>query len=159
MTHPFVWGIEAYDLLHPDLEMLIPLLRHSVSPSSFEGRVDDPNHHKPEKRSILDNEISMIVALEWDDSISSNWRRWSHRFKKPQHVERSLSFSTEIVIAKPHHPILLDTISSIAEILSVPRSLGGIFTDAIIRYLLVQYGITLEDLRDLWEPVRIGDIM
>jgi hypothetical protein len=32
-------------------------------------------------------------------------------------------------------------------------------TDAVLRYLLVQYGVTPESLRDLRGPVRIGDVM
>lgn len=32
-------------------------------------------------------------------------------------------------------------------------------TDAVFRYLLVQYGITPDDLRTLRDPVRVGDIL
>jgi alpha 1,6-mannosyltransferase len=43
--------------------------------------------------------------------------------------------------------------------MQVDLSGSGPFTDAVLRYLLVRYGVTPSKLRGLNGPVRIGDVL
>jgi alpha 1,6-mannosyltransferase len=35
----------------------------------------------------------------------------------------------------------------------------GPYTDAVLRYLLVRYGVRPQQLRNIYQPVRVGDVL
>ncbi|WVF72887.1 hypothetical protein IAT40_007705 [Kwoniella sp. CBS 6097] len=78
------------------------------------------------------------------------------------------SDTMNLLVSKPFHPIMLDTLATISELVDsgVAKQLSpldltgpGPFSDAVFRYLLVQYGVTPDDLRSLRGPVRVGDVL
>ncbi|WVQ66871.1 uncharacterized protein L199_005062 [Kwoniella botswanensis] len=125
--------------------------------------------------TILNPEISIVVAIEWDSMIGRTpgmWRQWTWwRFKRSWPdccFPRGLEMVQNLLVSKPFHPIMLDTLATIAEVVDSgqAKELGpleltgpGPFTDAVLRYLLVQYGVTPSDLRALRGPVRVGDVL
>ncbi|WWC91834.1 uncharacterized protein L201_006781 [Kwoniella dendrophila CBS 6074] len=125
--------------------------------------------------TILNPEISIVVAIEWDSMIGrtlSMWKQWTwFRFNRSWPdccFPRGLEMVQNLLVSKPFHPIMLDTLATVAELVdsSVANQLSpldltgpGPFTDAVLRYLLVQYGITPNDLRALRRPVRVGDVL
>ncbi|WVW86281.1 hypothetical protein I302_108323 [Kwoniella bestiolae CBS 10118] len=211
ISHPYLWGLNAPSIVHPDIEALPKLIKQTSSPSSanpnlFErqssleighsqhnstdpednARIYQPPYYAHSKRApvhpddqipttILNPEISIIVAIEWDSMIGrtlSMWRQWTWwRFRRSwpdRGFPRGLQMVQNQLISKPFHPIMLDTIATIAGMVESGKAneLGpleltgpGPFTDAVLRYLLVQYGITPSDLRALRGPVRVGDVL
>ncbi|OCF61405.1 hypothetical protein L486_01053 [Kwoniella mangroviensis CBS 10435] len=125
--------------------------------------------------TILNPEISIVVAVEWDSMIGRTlgmWRQWTWwRFKRSWPdccFPRGLEMVQNLLVSKPFHPIMLDTLATIAGMVDggQAKDLGpleltgpGPFTDAVLRYLLVQYGVTPSDLRVLRGPVRVGDVL
>ncbi|RXK35960.1 hypothetical protein M231_06783 [Tremella mesenterica] len=124
--------------------------------------------------NILSPEINLVISIEWDASqvfSLSRIRQWywgNMRRAWDQKHGRRLQFAQYAMIAKPYHPIMLDTIATIVELVESGHMAGlgaidltgpGPFTDAVFRYLLVQYGITPRDLRNIWKPVRVGDVL
>ncbi|OCF38012.1 alpha-1,6-mannosyltransferase [Kwoniella heveanensis BCC8398] len=125
--------------------------------------------------TILNPEISIIVAIEWDSMIGRTlgmWRSWTW-FRLTRSwpdccFPRGLEMVQNLLVSKPFHPIMLDTLATISELVDsgVAKQLSpldltgpGPFTDAVFRYLLVQYGVTPDDLRSLRGPVRVGDVL
>ncbi|WVQ77475.1 hypothetical protein IAR50_007161 [Cryptococcus sp. DSM 104548] len=205
ISHPYLWGLHAPSILNPDLEILgehiVKYGGPKFPPNTRPPRVDarslpQNNSYIPpypgiERRSpiytistpnpstILNPQISMVVAIEWDSKIGrtlSMWRQWTwsrtlstwSRATESSKYPRSIEFVQNLLVAKPFHPIMLDTVATIAQLAETgelktlsPLELTGPgpFTDAVFRYLLVQYGITPSDLRVLREPVRVGDIL
>ncbi|WWC94993.1 hypothetical protein V866_001845 [Kwoniella sp. B9012] len=125
--------------------------------------------------TILNPEISIVVAIEWDSMIGRTpgmWRQWTWwRFKRSWPdccFPRGLEMVQNLLVSKPFHPIMLDTLATIAEVVDSGQAKGlgpleltgpGPFTDAVLRYLLVQYGVTPSDLRALRGPVKVGDVL
>ncbi|WWD19744.1 hypothetical protein CI109_104208 [Kwoniella shandongensis] len=130
--------------------------------------LDDPS-------TILNPDISIVLAIEWDSAIGRTWSMWKQwtwfRFRRSWPdccFPRGLEMVQNLLVSKPFHPIMLDTLATIAELVEsgVARQLSpldltgpGPFSDAVFRYLLVQYGATPDDLRALRGPVRIGDVI
>ncbi|KAK4687794.1 hypothetical protein P7C73_g2322, partial [Tremellales sp. Uapishka_1] len=187
IAHPYLWGAQARDILHPTLALLLSHMSQKTAtlpPDRLNPRESLATHplakRLPTTRtfstsSILTPDISIVIAIEWDDTIGfrlSRWDQWAvwrwRRWKKSCTGcgGRSLQISQYTMMAKPFHPIMLDTIATIAELVESDSSLGaldlsgpGPFTDAVFRYLLVQYGVTPADLRNTRGPVRIGDVV
>ncbi|WVO24726.1 uncharacterized protein IAS62_006096 [Cryptococcus decagattii] len=129
----------------------------------------------PNPSSILNPSISMVVAIEWDSQIGRTvrmWKQWTWfritRSWKDCCFPRGLQMVQNLLVSKPFHPIMMDIVATIAQLVEAgvykelsPLELTGPgpFTDAVFRYLLVQYGITPDDLRALRGPVRVGDIL
>ncbi|OXH26285.1 alpha-1,6-mannosyltransferase [Cryptococcus neoformans] len=129
----------------------------------------------PNPSSILNPSISMVVAIEWDSQIGRTlgmWKQWTWfritRSWKDCCFPRGLEMVQNLLVSKPFHPIMMDTVATIAQLVETgvykelsPLELTGPgpFTDAVFRYLLVQYGVTPDELRALRGPVRVGDIL
>ncbi|WVR07558.1 hypothetical protein IAU60_004600 [Kwoniella sp. DSM 27419] len=213
ISHPYLWGLRAPSILHPDLEglitlidralpMTVPNMKNRLNPRevfdnytphnyTLDKRIGASSYTPPysphirraplsvstEERlpSILDPGISIIVAIEWDSMIGrtlSMWKSWTwfrlQRSWPDCCFPRGLQMVQNLLVSKPFHPIMLDTLSTIAGLVDrgADKGLGpleltgpGPFTDAVFRYLLVQYGVTPDDLRALPGPVRIGDVL
>ncbi|WRT70122.1 uncharacterized protein IL334_007116 [Kwoniella shivajii] len=214
ISHPYVWGLHAPSILHPDIETLTKLIqqtssttpslpikdrlnpRHSSDTNIYTQHNDtnetiinlqsyNPPYSSLSRRApvsitelpttILNPEISMIVAIEWDSMIGrtlSMWKQWTwFRYKRSWPdccYPRGLEMVQNLLVSKPFHPIMLDTLATVAELVDTgvanrlsPLDLTGPgpFTDAVLRYLLVQYGVTAADLRSLRGPVRVGDVL
>nr|ODO04191.1 alpha-1,6-mannosyltransferase [Cryptococcus depauperatus CBS 7855] len=200
ISHPYVWGVHAPSILHPDIETLRNLLHAAtlpkvplntrpprIDPRFFDNKTYTPPYSglirrapvyalsSPDPSSILNPEISMVVAIEWDSQIGRTlkmWRQWTwFRLKRSWPdccYPRSIEIVQNLLVAKPFHPIMMDTVATIAQLVETDnyQHLGpleltgpGPFTDAVFRYLLIQYGVTPNDLRALRGPVRVGDIL
>ncbi|WVQ84585.1 hypothetical protein IAT38_006739 [Cryptococcus sp. DSM 104549] len=196
ISHPYVWGLHAPSILHPDIQALVHYMTLASNPKPTKDRLN-PNPRPIDKRgppypgvagrspissvdhpdpsSILNPDISMVVAIEWDSAIGRTWRMWKQwtwfrlsRSWPDSSFPRSLEMVQNLLVAKPFHPIMMDTVGTIAQQVESgefthlsPLDLTGPgpFTDAVFRYLLVQYGVTPQDLRALRGPVRVGDIL
>ncbi|KAK4683480.1 hypothetical protein P7C73_g6776, partial [Tremellales sp. Uapishka_1] len=137
----------------------------------------------PGATGIQDAETAMVISIECD---SFSWRgidcpgprklqfaQWTVMVRNPWVLE-TVSFVLMLKLgpqSKPYHPIMIDVLDQMTRELEKTENvlqdwtdvLGktgpGPFTDAVFRYLLVQYGVPPEALMKLEEPVRIGDIM
>ncbi|ODN99218.1 hypothetical protein I350_07377 [Cryptococcus amylolentus CBS 6273] len=190
------------NIINPDLELLAELIVNrggpKFPPNTRPPRIDSrslPQHNSsytppypgierrspvyvsiPNPATILNPRISMVIAIEWDNKIGRTlgmWRQWTwSRFTESSKYPRNIEFAQNLLVAKPFHPIMLDTVATIAQLVKSGEAKSlrpachlleltgpGPFTDAVLRYLLVQYGVTPEDLRALRGPVRIGDIL
>lgn len=74
--------------------------------------------------SLLSPDIDIVVAIDFDNSIAFDWThvlQWSMaRFSKSwgrPSSGRALQFNQRILAAKPHHPILVDTLATVVELL------------------------------------------
>ncbi|KAL1413291.1 hypothetical protein Q8F55_001047 [Vanrija albida] len=245
ISHPYVWGLGAKSILHPDLEAISAILKlqenKAKEDSGYHGRVWErsfdaadsydtaplnktdavakivadiearhswhkwlpafgadrkwspayPGEHRRVARaaipqaeeldtpetatSILSPDINIIVGIDFDSSIAFDWTRilqWSRaRFsvswRRPA-SGRALQFSQRILASKPYHPILIDTLATVVELLkdtsltrrqAIDVTGAGPYTDAVLRYLLVRYGVTPDQLQRLRGPVRVGDVL
>ncbi|BEI81831.1 hypothetical protein CcaverHIS002_0209910 [Cutaneotrichosporon cavernicola] len=128
--------------------------------------------------TLLSPDINVVVAVEFDSSIAWDWRRWMmwspQRFRrswKNSGGGRSLQFTQYVLSSKPNHPIFIDTLATIMDLVNVEAqketpTLGaldltgpGPFSDAVLRYLIVRYGVTPDQLRNVKGPVRVGDVL
>ncbi|KAK1927377.1 hypothetical protein DB88DRAFT_477812 [Papiliotrema laurentii] len=120
----------------------------------------------PTSLGIHNPSISLVLSIEYD----------AHHPRQDPRVgyTRDLQFVQWTFMAKPFHPVFLDVLEfattrlmrhrddasqamSDTEILD---STGpGAFTDAIFRYLLVQYGVTPQDLLNMEDGAVIGDVL
>jgi alpha 1,6-mannosyltransferase len=91
IVHPYLWGIDAHDILDPDLHALTPYLERAKYDTTLRHE-DDLSSLPPSVRSnvpwqtsalhsIVDPGISMVVALEWDQRIAFDPTRW-YQWKK-----------------------------------------------------------------------------
>lgn len=106
----------------------------------------------------------MIIALENDSPSEGNdWRSDS--------FVRGIQLAQWTILSKPFHPILLDVLG---QSLSTSKSVRGgdmappdilewtgpgVFTDAVMRYLLIRWGVRPEELSGLEKAKRFGDIV
>lgn len=108
--------------MDPDLEAI--LARLSAVNTSDAGRYIPPygSHRPAHTSSILNPEISIVVAIEWDRSIAWNplkammWTPYRWQRAKSDGYSRRIQFSQYVLLAKPYHPIFLDTLATIAEL-------------------------------------------
>ncbi|ORY35804.1 hypothetical protein BCR39DRAFT_34176 [Naematelia encephala] len=186
MVHPYLWGVEATSALHPDLEAILPYITkspldpgtHAQSPRGYLPPYGSRSRSHPSNPfTILHPEISLVVAIEWDSHIvrkPNNPLQWRwYRFTRSLNnccYARNLQFAQHLLMAKPFHPVFLDVLQMISSMADKNKddleAIGaldltgpGPFTDAVLRYLLVQYGVTPTDLRNLRGPTRIGDVL
>ncbi|WVR00080.1 hypothetical protein IAU59_007222 [Kwoniella sp. CBS 9459] len=159
---------------------------HTHTVQQYTKRTYTPPYSRPLRRApivtlgekpttILNPEISIIVAIEWDSMIGRTlgmWKSWTW-FRLTRSwpdccFPRGLEMVQNLLVSKPFHPIMLDTLATISELVDsgVAKQLSpldltgpGPFSDAVFRYLLVQYGVTPDDLRALRGPVRVGDVL
>lgn len=86
---------------------------------------------------MLSPDINIVVAVEWDSSIAWDWRRWMQwspgRWRRSMKLfgdGRSLQFSQYVLAAKPYHPIFIDTVATVLELLGKdgqePAKLGAV---------------------------------
>ncbi|KAK4684830.1 hypothetical protein P7C73_g5330, partial [Tremellales sp. Uapishka_1] len=126
---------------------------------------------EPERYTTGDEAPSLVVAIESDAvSDGKNWRGES--------FVRGIQIVQWTLLAKPHHPVLLDVLGRALRTArdvreaeerteqgqgAAPNVLDwtgpGVFTDAVFRYLLVRYGVSPIDLSGITRPVRIGDVV
>lgn len=123
IAHPYLWGNAAESELDPNLEAILQRLSpESKSDTAQHDAVRHASTHPPHMSSILNPEISLVVAIEWDRSIAWNpWKAmmWTpYRWRRAQNdgASRRIQFSQYVLMAKPHHPIFLDTLATIAEL-------------------------------------------
>ncbi|CAK9785603.1 hypothetical protein CC85DRAFT_272488 [Cutaneotrichosporon oleaginosum] len=128
--------------------------------------------------TLLAPDINVVVAVDFDSSIAWDWRSWImwspsrlRRSLRNSGYGRSLQFAQYVLSSKPNHPIFLDTLATIMDLvdhearkdtptLGAPDLTGaGPFTDAVLRYLVVRYGVTPDQLRKIKGPVRVGDVL
>ena len=121
--------------------------------------------------NILDPEISVVIGGEYDADIEGKLDEWTAG--ETQGAIRSYQICQWTMMAKPFHPIFIDTVVSVLELLERARDAGrldgsemiveltgpGPFTDAVFRYLLAAYGATPHDLYGRREPSRFGDVV
>lgn len=131
-----------------------------------------------EATTLLAPGINVVVSVEFDSSIAFDWRRWMmwspQRFRRSSKKSgggRSLQFTQYVLSTKPDHPIFIDTLATIMDLVEVEKkketpTLGaldltgpGPFSDAVLRYLIVRYGVTPDQLRNIKGPVRVGDVL
>nr|XP_019007986.1 uncharacterized protein I206_07154 [Kwoniella pini CBS 10737]OCF46767.1 hypothetical protein I206_07154 [Kwoniella pini CBS 10737] len=103
---------------------------------------------------------SVIVGLEADVGDREDWFDW---WPRPiQIVQWTIS-------SAPNHPIALNALlriyhSTVKAIEWSPVGVmawtgPGVWTDAVLSYLRVKYGLVWTDLKDLTTPMRIGDVV
>lgn len=111
----------------------------------------------------------MILSVEIDAPASG--RDW-----RAETFARGLQIVQWTILSQKAHPILLDVIGHALRIAKSVReaeergqsvhhpnildwSGPGAFTDAVMQYLLVRYGVHPKDLSGLQRPKRFGDIV
>ncbi|RXK36588.1 hypothetical protein M231_06129 [Tremella mesenterica] len=153
-AHPYHWGHGAENRLPPQIASYL-----SLNNLSF------PLHGQ----SISDPGVSVLIGGEynaWVENKMGDWRGGEHD------IIRSFQLCQWTMMAKPFHPIFIDVVVSIMEMLEQAKEEGkldgskiseitgpGPFTDAVFRYLLSAYGITPPNLYEPQTPSLIGDII
>ncbi|KAK4684119.1 hypothetical protein P7C73_g6083, partial [Tremellales sp. Uapishka_1] len=164
LQHPLYWGRDAVSIVEPDLDSvgdaIVQTAKYPAGPPEF------PSTEETHYGGIMEPGVSMIISVEFEHQ-HQNFDEWSH--KQGVRDPRSFEICQWTIVAKPFHPIFLDTLTSIFHDIergNVNATAGashvtgpGPFTDAVLRYLLVQYGVTPADLRGQWQTLRIGDIL
>lgn len=134
-------------------------------PHQQQSKVEDGGHlGKP----------SLVVSVE-SDAIEFGWDNW-----REVGLARADQIVQWTIMARPGHPVFLDAIRKTLETsLEVeqrqkeadeagktympPSALEwtgpGVFTDAVMRYLLTRYGFQPRELLHVKTPVRIGDVL
>lgn len=117
-----------------------------------------------------DSGPGLLVAIETDSlATGADWR--------DETFARGLQIVQWTLMAKPDHPVMLDVLGRAlrkAKELRLSETAPtnkedakgildwtgpGVFTDAVLRYLLVRHGVRPEQLSHLSGPVRIGDVV
>ncbi|KAI5476664.1 Haloacid dehalogenase-like hydrolase domain containing protein [Pseudohyphozyma bogoriensis] len=123
-----------------DVKCLKPIERWGQNPD-WQG--DTPSDYQPP---------SMIVGIEADVGGREDWQQW---------WPRPLQLSQWTIASARGHPILIDTLRRVVELALAPppehplsvmeRTGPGPFTDSVLRYALIQWGVTWADWRGLGE--------
>lgn len=113
--------------------------------------------------NALEEPPRLVVAIE-KDAIAERFK-W-----KGSDYTRGLQVHQWTLVAQPFHPVFIDAVSQIIKTSQLIR--GGMpdpgaldytgpsmFSDAVFKYLLVEYGVHPQQLIGLKRPTRIGDVL
>ncbi|RSH85697.1 membrane-bound alpha-1,6- mannosyltransferase Initiation-specific [Saitozyma podzolica] len=134
------------------------LTSHSLRPN--------PTHPHPlNAQGISNPSISVVLSVEYDLDNPLQDPRPGYR--------RDLQIVQWTFLAKPYHPIFLDVLETAVATIESYRDQGvkenwsevlditgpGPFTDAVLRYLLVEYGVAPQEIQNLQQAAIIGDVL
>ncbi|EIW73490.1 hypothetical protein TREMEDRAFT_16005, partial [Tremella mesenterica DSM 1558] len=147
-----------YDIAVVDpLVAALPTLARLAQPKVEEHEDEDMDE---------DEEPALVIALENDVLYDGgDWRQ--------QTFARGLQIVQWTLLAKPNHPVMLDVLGRGLRKARKSRLEGisqrsenildwtgpGVFTDAVLRYLLVRYGVLPQQISGITRPLRIGDVV
>ncbi|ORY32116.1 hypothetical protein BCR39DRAFT_59383 [Naematelia encephala] len=170
-----LWGTNAHHLTPPTLRVLQRAMRHlskmPIPGSELESETDfdeDSATNPVDEVSlgIKNPRVALVVSVEYDVGHERQDPRFGYT--------RDLQIVQWTFLAKPFHPVFLDVLETATHDITQRHQSGkgedswqaildgtgpGPFTDAVLRYLLIQYGVAPSQLRGMEDGALIGDVL